>query len=66
MIWLIPVGAFGVAGYAILSVIDPPPTVSLATLAIINATLIVLGVIALSQFVLAPRFANLRLINASA
>jgi small conductance mechanosensitive channel len=62
-VWLIPVGAFGIAGYALLSVIDPPPTVSLATLAIINATLIVLGVIALSQFVLAPRFANLRLIK---
>jgi len=62
-VWLIPVGAFGVASYAILSVIDPPLLVSLATLAIINATLIVLGVIALSQFVLAPRFANLRLIK---
>jgi small conductance mechanosensitive channel len=61
-LWLIPVSAFGVAGYAVLSVIDPPPLVSLATLSIINATLIVLGVVALSQFVLAPRFANLRLI----
>ncbi len=62
-VWLIPVGAFGIAGYAILSVIDPPSVVSLATLAIINATLIVLAVIALSQFILAPRFANLRLIK---
>ncbi len=62
-VWLIPVGVFGVSSYALLSVIDPPPLVSLATLAIINATVIVLGVIALSQFVLAPRFVNLRLIK---
>lgn len=61
-IWLIPVAVFGVVGYAVLSVVDPPALVSLAALAIINATLIVLGVISFSQFLLAPGFSTLRLV----
>ena len=59
---LIPIGLFGFAGYSLLSVIDPPARVSLASLTIINAALLVLTVIALSRFLLAPRVAGLRLI----
>jgi small-conductance mechanosensitive channel len=61
---LIPVGIFGFVGYSLLSVIDPPALVSLATLTIINAAFLVMVVIAASRFLLAPRVRNLRLIPA--
>jgi small conductance mechanosensitive channel len=60
---LIPIGLFGFAGYSLLSVINPPARISLATLTIINAALLVLTVIALSRFLLAPRTPSLRLIS---
>jgi len=59
---LIPIGLFGVVGYALLSTIDPPAMVSLATLTILNAGMLVLGVIAVSRFLLSPRTPDLRLI----
>ncbi len=59
---LIPIGLFGVAGYTLLSMDGPPAVVSLATLTIINATMLVLGVIAISRFLLAPRTPALRLV----
>jgi small conductance mechanosensitive channel len=59
---LIPVALFGFAGYSLLSMIEPPAVVSLATLTIVNATMLVAGVIAMSRFLLAPRMPSLRLI----
>ena len=59
---LIPVVLFGFAGYSLLSVIDPPAVVKLATLTITNATMLVAGVIAISRFLLAPRTPSLRLV----
>ena len=59
---LIPIGLFGVVGYSLLSMIGPPAVVNLATLTIINASMLVLGVIAASRFLLAPRTPSLRLI----
>jgi len=47
---LIPVALFGFAGYSLLSLIDPPALVSLATLTIINAAILVMAVIAASRF----------------
>jgi small conductance mechanosensitive channel len=59
---LIPIGLFGVVSYSLLSMLDPPAVVSLATLTIVNAAMLVLGVIAISRFLLAPRTPSLRLI----
>jgi small-conductance mechanosensitive channel len=59
---LIPIGLFGVVSYSLLSMIGPPAVVSLATLTIVNAAMLVLGVIAVSRFLLAPRTPALRLI----
>ncbi len=59
---LIPIGLFGFVGYSLLSMIGPPAVVSLAALTIVNAGMLVLGVIAISRFLLAPRIPGLRLI----
>jgi small-conductance mechanosensitive channel len=59
---LIPIGLAGVVSYSLLSMIGPPAVVSLATLTIVNASMLVLGVIAVSRFLLAPRTPSLRLI----
>ena len=59
---LIPIGLFGFVGYTLLSIDGPPAVVNLATLTIINATMLVLGVIAISRFLLAPRTPALRLV----
>ncbi|MDB5396529.1 MAG: mechanosensitive ion channel protein [Rhodospirillales bacterium] len=62
---LIPIGIFGVVSYSLLSVINPPALVSLATLTIINAAILLMVVIAVSRFLLAPRVRSLRLIPMS-
>jgi moderate conductance mechanosensitive channel len=59
---LIPIGLAGVVSYSLLSMIGPPAVVSLATLTIVNATMLVLGVVAVSRFLLSPRTPSLRLI----
>jgi small conductance mechanosensitive channel len=59
---LIPIGLSGVVSYSLLSMIGPPAVVSLATLTIVNASMLVLGVVAVSRFLLAPRTPSLRLI----
>ncbi|HEX4504849.1 MAG TPA: mechanosensitive ion channel domain-containing protein [Alphaproteobacteria bacterium] len=59
---LIPVALFGFAGYSLLSMINAPAVVSLATLTIVNAAMLVAGVVAISRFLLAPRTASLRLV----
>jgi small-conductance mechanosensitive channel len=59
---LMPVVLFGFVGYSLLSMINPPAVVSLATLTIVNATMLVAGVIAISRFLLAPRIPSLRLV----
>jgi small conductance mechanosensitive channel len=64
-LWLVPVVVFGLICYALLSTIDVPALVRMATLAIIDATGIVLVVFALSRFLLAPRRPNLRFLDIS-
>jgi moderate conductance mechanosensitive channel len=59
---LIPIGLFGFVCYSVLSMIGPPAVVSLAALTIVNAGMLVLGVIAISRFLLSPRTPSLRLI----
>jgi small-conductance mechanosensitive channel len=59
---LIPVGLFGFVSYSTLSVINPPAMVSLATLTIVNAALLLLTVTTASRFLLSPRTPGLRLI----
>jgi small-conductance mechanosensitive channel len=58
----IPVGLFGFVSYSVLSIINPPAMVSLATLTIINAALLLLTVTTGSRFLLSPRTPGLRLI----
>jgi small conductance mechanosensitive channel len=64
-LWMVPIVLFGLVCYALLSTIAVPPLVSMATLAIIDATGIVLVVFALSRFLLAPRRPNLRFVAIS-
>ena len=65
LIDLLPMAAFAIAGYGVLSVSDAPRAVRLASLTILNASLIVQGVLALSNFLLSPSTANLRLVTVS-
>ncbi len=58
---LVPVIFFGVSTYLVLPALDLPSSVRIAALTMINATLLVMGVIALSRLVFAPRFSRLRL-----
>ena len=65
LIDLLPMAAFAIAGYGVLSLSDAPRAVRLASLTILNASLIVQGVLALSNFLLSPSTANLRLVAVS-
>jgi small conductance mechanosensitive channel len=62
---LVPVIFFGAVSYALLSALEVPRLVGLATLAIINATVIVLVVTAISRFLFAPHLPGLRLLSIS-
>lgn len=58
---LLPLAAFALAGFGLLAVTDAPHAVRLASLTILNASLIVQGVLALARFLLSPTTVNLRL-----
>ena len=58
---LVPITFFAVSTYLVLPALDLPSSVRLAALTMINATLLVMGVIAVSRLVFAPRFSRLRL-----
>ncbi|NYZ13200.1 mechanosensitive ion channel [Azospirillum sp. RWY-5-1] len=60
---LAPVAAFAVVGYGVLSVVDPPQRVRLATLAVVNASIIVQLLLLLTRVVLSPSAPGLRLIR---
>ncbi len=59
---LIPIGLSGFVSYSVLSILGPPAMVSLATLTIVNAALLLLAVTAGSRFLLSPRTPSLRLV----
>ncbi|WP_245580000.1 mechanosensitive ion channel domain-containing protein [Niveispirillum irakense] len=65
LIDLLPMAAFAIAGYGVLSLSEAPRSVRLASLTILNASLIVQGVLAVSRFLLSPSTANLRLVQVS-
>ena len=62
---LAPVGAFAVAGYAALALIDPPPQAHVIALVIINANVIVRAVTVLARVVLRPRYSTFRFVDLS-
>lgn len=62
---MLPMAAFAIAGFGVLSLSEAPRSVRLASLTILNASLIVQGVIALSRFLLSPNQSNLRLVTTS-
>lgn len=58
---LVPITVFGVAGYTILSFVNPPLIVRLAALILVNAMILIQVVMALTRAVLAPATPTLRL-----
>lgn len=62
VIELVPIGVFAVAGYGTLSVTDPPLVVRLVALIVINATILIQLILALTRGVLAPTAPNLRML----
>ncbi|OYQ36029.1 Mechanosensitive ion channel protein [Niveispirillum lacus] len=58
---LLPMAGFALVGFGLLSATEPPRAVRLASLIILNASLIVQGVLVVSRVLLSPASANLRL-----
>ena len=58
---LLPMASFALAGFGLLSATEAPRAVRLASLTILNASLIVQGVLVVSRVLLSPSTANLRL-----
>ncbi len=58
---LIPMAAFALAGFGLLTNTDAPKVVRLASLTILNASLIVQGVLVAAHVLLSPATPNLRL-----
>jgi len=65
LIDLLPMAAFALAGFGVLSASEAPRAVRLASLTILNASLIVQGTLVITRFLLSPGTANLRLIPVS-
>jgi small conductance mechanosensitive channel len=65
LLGLVPVVLFSLIGYLALPLFSPPKIVSVATITIVNATMLVLVVIGLSRFFFAPRAGSLRLVRMS-
>jgi small conductance mechanosensitive channel len=59
---LLPLGAFAVAGYGLLSVSEPPRLIRVVALTVINATIGIQFVMVLARAALAPGVPNLRLL----
>jgi small conductance mechanosensitive channel len=62
---MLAIGAFGLAGYGVLSALDPGGATRLVVIALINATVLTRGIAALARFILSPRVSGLRLLPAS-
>ena len=60
---LIPIAAFVLAAYGILSMGAPAPRVRMVALAIINATIVVQGVLLAARLILSPSAPSLRLMR---
>lgn len=58
---LLPMASFALAGFGLLSATEAPRAVRLASLTILNASLIVQAVLAVSRVLLSPNAVNLRL-----
>lgn len=58
---LLPIAAFAIAAYAVLPLTEPRPATGLVTLAIVNANVLAMVVLAAARMVLAPRVETLRL-----
>ena len=65
LVELAPVGAFALAGYAALAVIEAPAQARVIVLVIINANVIVRTVSVLARVVLRPRYSTFRFIALS-
>ncbi|MQP67037.1 mechanosensitive ion channel [Niveispirillum sp. SYP-B3756] len=65
LIDLLPMAAFALAGFGVLSASDAPRAVRLASLTILNASLIVQGTLVITRFLLSPNTINLRLVPVS-
>ncbi|SNS62966.1 MULTISPECIES: mechanosensitive ion channel domain-containing protein [unclassified Azospirillum] len=65
LIDLLPMAAFALAGFGVLSASEAPRAVRLASLTILNASLIVQGTLVITRFLLSPSTANLRLVPVS-
>jgi small conductance mechanosensitive channel len=65
LIDLLPMAAFALAGFGVLSASETPRAVRLASLTILNASLIVQGTLVITRFLLSPGTANLRLVPVS-
>jgi small conductance mechanosensitive channel len=59
---LATIGIYGIVSYAVLSVTNPPAVVNIAAITIVNATILVMGILALSKFLFSPTAPALRLI----
>ncbi|MBW2177686.1 MAG: mechanosensitive ion channel [Deltaproteobacteria bacterium] len=59
---LVPIIAFAAAAYAVLPVVQPTPQVHVVALTLINAYLIVHGILAVARMLLAPAVETLRIL----
>ncbi|HZH29082.1 MAG TPA: mechanosensitive ion channel domain-containing protein [Azospirillaceae bacterium] len=62
---LLPIAAFAVVAYGIISISQPQLRVRIVALTVVNATIIIHAVLALSRFLLSPQAGNLRLFQLS-
>ncbi|MCY4468610.1 MAG: mechanosensitive ion channel [Thiotrichales bacterium] len=62
---LAPVGAFGIASYATLSLVAPGPGARVVALIVVNSNLIVRAITVLARMVLRPRYSSIRFVGLS-
>ena len=65
LIDVLPIAAFALAGYAVLSVTDPQRAVRLAAIGFLNASILVQAVMLAARALLSPDSPNLRLLRVS-
>ncbi len=65
LLGLVPIGLFVVVSYTLISIVGPAPRIQIAAIGLVNATILIMGIIALSRLLFAPRFPNLRLVPLS-
>ncbi len=62
---IIPIAAFGVAAYIVLSLVDPDQVTRLIAIALINASVVARSIMAAARMLFAPRVSNLRVLDLS-